>query len=485
MSKKNPFDLAEYVSLGFSCTGLIAAAVSQQVVYAAVPLMISLPIGMTNRQRLDRKIREISTQVLPAAQDAQAKNITQIEHQLKGISDRTEQQDRQIELSIYSTESIAQSQEEEITQLRDKIAEFTRLITSLQQILQPLSTQTSSINQRLDLVDLRLNNLVIPDSTQFQSVLDDVLRIDLQLDTLNRLANDSQLDLLSSQFNSHPEIQEIIDLRQQLNLLTEQINHSASQTQSFPQDLIALQLSYQDLDTSHQYLHDRTRNLDVIEQQLSTLQYQIVQLEQNPVESQSSIATLLDRSVNELNRNIQATQTNYYYELVVDRSGSHQVLIESLRQAQERIVIICPWVSSHVINDIKGDIEAALDRNVQISIGWGNLKDVGNNKNNLNHDYLLKSNKQAWKYGGISILEAMQNKYQDLLTLKVVGTHEKFLVCDDVLGMVGSHNFLTSGTSSPERELGLKTNDPYVINQLISRFHQPDIANDHHSSDLN
>lgn len=36
--------------------------------------------------------------------------------------------------------------------------------------------------------------------------------------------------------------------------------------------------------------------------------------------------------------------------------------------------------------------------------------------------------------------------------------------------MIGSHNFFSSGDKSQEREVGLWTNDPYIIDSLIKRF---------------
>jgi hypothetical protein len=36
--------------------------------------------------------------------------------------------------------------------------------------------------------------------------------------------------------------------------------------------------------------------------------------------------------------------------------------------------------------------------------------------------------------------------------------------------MIGSHNFLTSNCHSTEREIGLKTNDKNIIEDLIRRF---------------
>jgi phosphatidylserine/phosphatidylglycerophosphate/cardiolipin synthase-like enzyme len=341
MSKKHALEWAEYISLGFACTGLIAATVYQQVAYAAIPLMINLPIGLTNRQRLDRRIREISTQVLPSL------------------------------------------------------------------------TQNS---------DYKIENL--------------------------------------------------------------------------SKDLIDLKRLYLELDTNHQSLRDRDLNLNVLEQQLSILTHQIVKFEQKSLEVESNITTLLDRSIDEgidrFNKIIQENQKNLYYELVIDRAGSRQVLIDSLQQAEDQIVIICPWVSGYVIREIDTYIEAALERNVKVSIGWGHLNDTRTYRaesndlyNNLNRNNLLKLNRQQWKYGGIPILEKMQIKYQDRLTLKVIGTHEKFLVCDRKMAMIGSHNFLTSGESSPERELGLKTNDPYIIDLLIARFNQPNIHEIYGSDGLN
>lgn len=36
--------------------------------------------------------------------------------------------------------------------------------------------------------------------------------------------------------------------------------------------------------------------------------------------------------------------------------------------------------------------------------------------------------------------------------------------------MLGSHNFLSSSDVSNERELGLYTTDPHIINELIKQF---------------
>ncbi|MBD0314746.1 MAG: hypothetical protein ICV86_18455, partial [Microcoleus sp. T3-bin5] len=68
-------------------------------------------------------------------------------------------------------------------------------------------------------------------------------------------------------------------------------------------------------------------------------------------------------------------------------------------------------------------------------------------------------------------------KYSDRFKLKLLGTHEKFLVSDNRFAMLGSHNFLTSGVSKREREIGLRTNDSRIIEGLIERFDSAPILN--------
>ena len=120
--------------------------------------------------------------------------------------------------------------------------------------------------------------------------------------------------------------------------------------------------------------------------------------------------------------------------------------------------------------DVRDLIINALERGVSIDIGWGHLKDVDNDRSRLSQTELLKPGKQKWLYNAVPGLEEIQAEYPNLLTLKVLGTHEKFLVCDRKFAMVGSHNYLTSNTSSSERELGIKTDSPELIDKLIELF---------------
>ena len=165
----------------------------------------------------------------------------------------------------------------------------------------------------------------------------------------------------------------------------------------------------------------------------------------------------------------QALPPNHQYDLIYGRGESRQVFLAALQQSQERLILVCPWLTNYAIDaDVRELMRAALDRGVSIEIGWGHLKDVDNNRSCLSQAELLKSNQ--WSYNAVPWLSELQVEYSHLLHLKVLGTHEKFLVCDRQFAMLGSHNYLTSHTKSSEREVGLKTDSPELIDKLVKLF---------------
>jgi PLD-like domain len=160
----------------------------------------------------------------------------------------------------------------------------------------------------------------------------------------------------------------------------------------------------------------------------------------------------------------------YTYDPVVGREQSRQLFLDALVRSQERLILVCPWLTNYAIDgDVRCLIMAALTRGVSIDIGWGHLKDVANDRTRLSKEELLSS-KNNYLYNAVPWLYKLQDDYKDLLTLKVLGTHEKFLVCDRKFAMIGSHNYMTSSANSSERELGFKTDSPETIDKLIKLF---------------
>ena len=150
--------------------------------------------------------------------------------------------------------------------------------------------------------------------------------------------------------------------------------------------------------------------------------------------------------------------------LVFDRTQSRQVLIEALTIAEERLILVCPWLSKYSVDDqLKPLIRERLDDGIAIQIGYGYRKDI--KQQTLGQNYL---------YNALGWLEHLREQYPNHLQLKVLGTHEKYLVCDRTFAMLGSHNFLCSGdrARTQDLEVGLQTTDQNIINRLICRFEE-------------
>ncbi len=202
----------------------------------------------------------------------------------------------------------------------------------------------------------------------------------------------------------------------------------------------------------------------------------------------NKIQNLVDQAVEvriqEINQQLKAIRS-YDYELVFDRPTVRAILIEALAQAKERIIIVCPWISRSAITpEIIEKIEASLQRNCRIDIGWGHLRDIDAG------EFPLRVDRQGWQtnyldngkfYDALNDLENLGKKYPQQLNLKILGTHENFLVCDKSFAWMGSHHFLTVSDRFPEREVGIRTNDSRIIVGLINRFEEP-ILNPHQVS---
>jgi uncharacterized protein YjbI with pentapeptide repeats len=196
-------------------------------------------------------------------------------------------------------------------------------------------------------------------------------------------------------------------------------------------------------------------------QQLAELQKRLDELCENRVNISSSSET--EVSSVEIIPTIPLLETEVIVsssesQLVFDRLGSRSVLLEALEIAEERVIIVCPWLNCNSIDEhLLQKFRFCLSRNCQIDIGWGYLGD----RNKIG---------KGWRYNALSDLQQLEQDYPDLFRLKLLGTHEKYLVCDDKFAMVGSHNVLTSGVQSAEREVGIRTTDLQIIQGLINRF---------------
>ncbi|MGB3200819.1 MAG: hypothetical protein WBA99_07950, partial [Nodosilinea sp.] len=125
--------------------------------------------------------------------------------------------------------------------------------------------------------------------------------------------------------------------------------------------------------------------------------------------------------------------------LVWGRTGSREALYEAISQARDRLIIVCPWLTRQSLDDdLLFRLRARLDQNCQIEIGWGYGHDIGSTIQISRGTWRINARGEArYRYNALPQLCQLRNHYPHLMKLKLLGTHEKFWVCDNRFAFVG------------------------------------------------
>lgn len=209
------------------------------------------------------------------------------------------------------------------------------------------------------------------------------------------------------------------------------------------------------LNLQNQRLRELQQQLDKLSESHGSLLEQNQRIEQKLDDLKSLLENRPDIITSQVD---EAIDKQYEYRLVFNRPHSRKVLSDALENVQERLILVCPWLTSWATAVVIEKCEELIKRGVRIDIGWGTLED------------LARDQIDTFWYGALPKLRQLQNEHPEFLYLKKLGTHEKFLVCDNNFAMLGSHNFLTSKESSPEFEVGILIKDTNTIQSLINRF---------------
>ena len=116
-----------------------------------------------------------------------------------------------------------------------------------------------------------------------------------------------------------------------------------------------------------------------------------------------------------------------------------QMLRKALREAQEVLILISPWIKMRVLSQYLPDLDSALKRGCEIWIGYGMPR------SDFHRD---RSDEKA--------LDALRKREREQrLFLVELGTHEKVLIKDDDLFVNTSFNWLSYDGGDGRRESGL------------------------------
>lgn len=176
-----------------------------------------------------------------------------------------------------------------------------------------------------------------------------------------------------------------------------------------------------DLNASAADLHDRTRNLSQMQQNLKALQHTTCSFDERTTQLEqriddfaaigqhldtlqqltagyiktdefaslkakllqdlaAQVETTVEQRVAELNSLLKEIQPKYEYKLVCDRDQSRAFLLKAAKEANERLILVCPWLHWGIHwnhGELLDRFHTLLGKpNCSIDIGWGHYYDL-------------------------------------------------------------------------------------------------------------
>jgi PLD-like domain len=521
----------EYAAIGLSTVGTVAAVITQQVAYLAMPLTLSLSLSLIDRQQASRRTNQRLAnleQQFSSEIESLVKQSQTLQSELHALPPTVSK--RNFDKLVASVSADRQQLQQlskaliEIEQRNNDLVPFLTEIDLTKDSLKQLSLNFSNFEQQFDrrqnainsidrsvgeirsnsqtLItvdrDARLENLGLSfgesDSDPiYLSIAQIKSKIQL-LEESSQVAEDSikkigwrflELERAFSERQEPIAIAEIdrslLEIGSTLDLMSAELsstktNNILKQSElSLDKDMLHAFMEKTNLEikalAEHSHATELLERVSDLDTSLSDLHdYNLNLTNRIDRYTEHEILEAIDRVVaDRFEIFTQILPKSHTYALICGRKQSRTIFLQSLKHAQERLILVCPWLTEFAVNkDVRNLIKAALDRGVAIEIGWGHLKDADNDRSQLSKEKLLASS--DWAYNAVPWLYELQVKYPDLVKLKILGTHEKFLVCDRQFAMLGSHNYLTSDTKSSEREVGIKTDSPEIIDKLIAIF---------------
>lgn len=111
----------------------------------------------------------------------------------------------------------------------------------------------------------------------------------------------------------------------------------------------------------------------------------------------------------------------------------YRYLLDSIRKADTRLIIMSGWLSKHVIDEtLIRLISRRLRQGLEIYIGYGYQDSKGNHQELEGSEKVMRA---IWK---------LADKYPDHFFVASFATHEKLLIIDDRIVVIGSANWLSN-----------------------------------------
>ncbi|APB35054.1 hypothetical protein GlitD10_2711 [Gloeomargarita lithophora Alchichica-D10] len=428
------------------------------------------------RETVGRLERELHTQ------SKLAPLVQQLEQKLGQVVSQYQRQER-------FTQAVAQELQQLQTQ-QAEIATWEPRLNQLEQQTQAVQELHDRVQELQDQTRTQVNRAaLLPLVTAVERLHQQQTQHQHRLAPLATALANLQTEL--TQLQNAPEPAALSQVRSTLEHLTGQVGElsqgNAQQLQQVKQELTRTQAQLarlndlphlqqqltemaqlvSQIDHGHGDLRESTQTLasrqSQMEQQWQTTQTQLQQVPDQVATAIQDWATTINRQLRQL--------PNHTYELVADRFGGREILQQALTQTTQELIIVSPWLSQQTIDrPFLQTLRQLLAQGVRIRIGWGDVQDMKSQElsRNKRNQWREGPGRFSWKYNALGDLEQLEQEFPQHLHLKIIGTHEHYLVSDDQFALVGSHALL--GGSGTSREVSLKTTDPRLIQDLRKRF---------------
>ncbi|MCS7226887.1 MAG: phospholipase D-like domain-containing protein [Gloeomargarita sp. SKYB31] len=410
--------------------------------------------------RLDRELQRQS-QLAPLVQQLRqelAQIVTQTEKQQHLT--QTLAQDWQSQFSEWERQKdLVQQLQQKVQTLQEQADGYLRraallpLVTAVERLHQQQTQQQQQLEPlaaALTALQAELTQLqsAVPDPTALASLQATLDQLQQQMEQVRQAQTEQLAQVKTELARTQAQLQDLPQLHQQLTDITQlvtQIDHSHGDLREYTQTLATRQSQ--------------------MEQQWQAAQTQLQQVPQQVADAVQTWAEIINQHLRQI--------PQYQYELVADRFGAREVLQQALTQTTQELILVSPWLSQQVID--RAFIQALrrlLSQGVRVYIGWGDAQDIKNQelRRNAQNRWRDGPGRFSWKYNALADLEQLEQEFPDQFHLKLIGTHEHYLVSDDRLALLGSHALL--GGNHSNREISLKTSDPHLCQDLRKRFHR-------------
>ncbi|WP_017718485.1 tetratricopeptide repeat protein [Kamptonema formosum] len=483
----------------------------QQQQYAALIALVSTLSPTSRVENVENALAAISRRIDELPTPPAAADLSSIEAELAALSSNLREVQERMESRLAALEALdLEPAIADISELKQQYAAVRALGDTDPPAsgIQELERSVAEISRRIEEWDAR------PETANLSAVRETLDKIvesvaSAKAELSGRIAQLEALELesLREQFNRRSEPWQVEELKQAIDdlhrrfenfpsppepveltgveqALAKMIDSLADTKQQLSSRISPLEESVNPLRAEISELQaalDRVERSHVgyLQSAVTELQSEVENLAAQPQvgRSEAELLPLVEQAVerrlgevNELLKNIGTPEM----KLVFDRPGTRTALFEALSNAQERVIIVCPWLSrSGIDRTLLDKLEAFLQRKGKIDIGWGNLGDIdaGQFPRRINQQW--QAGERTCGYDALNDLELLKSKYPKQLRLKVLGTHENFAVWDSAGAIITSHHFLSAGAGYPEREVGVIATDPRIVQGLIDRFTEP------------